>query len=32
MTPDRNVPVGGWIRPLIFPGLLVWFAAIYLLF
>ena len=29
---NRNVPVGAWIGPLIFPGLLVWFAAIYLLF
>lgn len=29
---NRNIPVGAWIGPLIFPGLLVWFAAIYLLF
>lgn len=32
MMPDRNVPVGAWIGPLIFPGLLLWFAAVYLLF
>lgn len=29
---NRNVPVGAWIGPLIFPGLLLWFAAVYLLF
>ncbi len=29
---NRHIPVGAWIGPLIFPGLLVWFAAIYLLF
>ena len=27
MTPDRHTPVGAWIGPLIFPGLLVWFAG-----
>jgi len=32
MTPDRHTPVGAWIGPLIFPGLLLWFAAVYLLF
>lgn len=32
MTPDRNVPVGAWIGPLIFPGMLAWGAAVYLLF
>ena len=26
---NRNVPVGAWIGPLIFPGLLLWFAAVY---
>lgn len=29
---NRNVPVAAWIGPLIFPGLLLWFAAVYLLF
>ena len=29
---NRNVPVGAWIGPFIFPGLLLWFAAVYLLF
>ena len=29
---NRNVPAGAWIGPLIFPGLLLWFAAVYLLF
>lgn len=28
----RNVPVGAWIGPLIFPGLLACGAAVYLLF